>query len=437
LPSYALATMAVEALHMDRSHPYRPRVSRETRLLLTTGLIAIVALWVLARVRFPDRPPPQNPVQPLLTQLTPRPTFADLASEIAALRPRVAPLLVAGPAGKSGLRVREDVAAVWLDPKQHEAARNAGSLLRHDPASGLSLVQIESQPSQTPVLWSPEPVGPRYFIASEVSRAGLSLRPVYVGWLAPADSPRWPGQEWQLPSTSDLASGSFLFTADAAVAGLVVDHGDGQVLVPAATVLAEADRLLDRLPTMRAYVGIEVQRITASISKAIGATSGLIVTWVDPRGPAAGALHPGEVIEAVNGGAISTTDDWDVQTARLGADQTLVIGVRDSSGRRDVPVVGSAMPATDPASLGLTLRPLPGIGAEVVRVDPGSAGDRSGLLAGDVISRVDSTDAPTPAQVRQAFASPRERPLFIAFTRGTTHQVTALDRPTAKPEPLK
>ena len=62
-------------------------------------------------------------------------------------------------------------------------------------------------------------------------------------------SPRWPGQEWQLPSTSDVASGSFLFTADAAVAGLVVDHGDGHALVPAATVLAEANRLLDHKPT--------------------------------------------------------------------------------------------------------------------------------------------------------------------------------------------
>jgi hypothetical protein len=413
---------------MDRIHPYRPRVSRETRLLLTTGLIAIVALWVLARVRFPDRPPPQNPVQPLLTQLTPRPTFADLASEIAALRPRVAPLLVAGPAGMSGLRVRDNVAAIWLDPKQYGAARNAGSLLRHDPASGLSLVQIESGPSQTPELWSPQPIGPRYFIASEVSAAGLSVRPVYVGWLAPADTPRWPGREWQLPSTSDVASGSFLFTADAAVAGLVVDHGDGHVLVPAATVLAEADRLLDRVPTIRAYVGIDVQRLTAPISKATGATSGLIVTWVDPRGPAAGALQPGDVIEAANGAALSTTDDWDVHIARLGADQTLVLGVRDSSGRRDVPVVGSAAPETHSLSLGLTLRALPGIGAEVVRVDPGSAGNRSGLLAGDLITRVDSTDAPTPAQVRQAFASPRERPLFIAFTRGTTHQVTALEK---------
>ena len=429
--------MAAEALHMDRIHPYRPRVSRETRLLLTTGLIAIVALWVLARVRFPDRPPPQNPVQPLLTQLTPRPTFADLASEIAALRPRVAPLLFAGPAGMPGLRVRDDVAVVWLDPKQHDAAKNAGSLLRYDPASGLSLVQIESLSWRAPELWSPGPLGPRYFIAAEVSPAGLSLRPVYVGSLAPADSPRWPGQEWQLLSTSDIASGSFLFTADAAVAGLVVDHGGGPALVPAATVLAEADRLLDRLPSMRAYVGIDVQRLTAPISRATGASSGLIVTWVDPRGPGAGALHPGEVIETANGAAMSTPDDWDVQIARLGADQTLIIGVRDSSGRRDVPVVASAGPSNAPASLGLTLRAVPGIGAEVVRVDPGSAGDRSGLRAGDVISHVDSTDAPTPAEVRRAFGLPRERPLIVAFTRGTTHHVTALDRPTARPEPAK
>src|SRR5919106_3264164 len=129
---------------MDRIEPYRPRVSRETRLLLSTALIAVVALWVLARVRFPDQPPPQNPVQPLLTQLTPRPTFADLASEVAALRPRLDPLLVPGPAGVSGLRVRDDVAVVWLDPRRDAAAADAESLLVRDPASGLSLVRVES-----------------------------------------------------------------------------------------------------------------------------------------------------------------------------------------------------------------------------------------------------------------------------------------------------
>ena len=41
---------------MESSSPYRPRVSRETRLLLTTGVLAVAALWLLARIRFEERP---------------------------------------------------------------------------------------------------------------------------------------------------------------------------------------------------------------------------------------------------------------------------------------------------------------------------------------------------------------------------------------------
>jgi hypothetical protein len=417
---------------MDRIHPYRPRVSRETRLLLTTALIAIVALWVLARVRFPDRPAPQNPVQPLLTQLTPRPTFADLAAEMAALRPRLDPLLVAAPAGMSGLRVRDDLAVVWLNPKTEGAERDGDSLLRYDRASGLSLVRVASRaqpPPPPPALWSPEPVGPRYFIASEMSPAGVSVRPVYVASLTAADNPRWPGQEWQLPSHVEAAAGSFLFTAEAAFAGLVVDHGDGRaLLVPAATVLAEAERLLDRPPTRRAYVGLDVQRLTVPMSRVTGASRGLVVTWVDSDGPAGGAVTAGDVIETFNGVAMSTIDDWDVQLARLVVDQTLILGVRGEEGPREVPIVASAQPATDPASLGLTLRAMPGVGAEVLRVDPGSSGERSGIRPGDVITRADRTDAPTPAEVRRAFGSAGDRPVVVAFTRGAARQVTALGK---------
>jgi S1-C subfamily serine protease len=412
---------------MDRIHPYRPRISRETRLLLTTTLIAVVALWVLARVRFPDRPPPPNPVQPLLTQLTPRPTFADLASEIAALRPRMDPLIVAVRGGLAGLRVREGIAVTWVDPRGETGGRHA-DLLGYDPASGLSLVRVESGSAPAPALWSPEAAGPRYFIAPEISPAGVSLRPVYVGSLAAVDNPRWPGQEWQLPSNPGIEPGSFLFTADAAVAGLVVDHGEGRSLVPAATVMAEADRLLDRPSTPRSYVGVDVQPLTAPLSRVTGATRGVIVTWVDPRGPAAGLLTTGDVIEAANSIALPTTHHWDVQMARLGAGQTLVISLRDASEVREVSLVAAAGAATDPASLGLTLRALPGIGAEVIRVERGSSGDRSGLLPGDLITRADATDTPTPAQLQRAFASARERPLIIAFTRGTSRQVTALEK---------
>jgi hypothetical protein len=414
---------------MDRLHPYRPRVSRETRLLLITALVAIVALWMLARVRFPDRPAPQNPVQPLLTQLTPRPTFADLAAEIAALRPRLAPLFVSLPGGLSGLRVREDVAIVWLDPAAPGAERDGDALLRYDRASGLSLVRVASEsPSPPLAMWLPEPAAPRYFIASEISPAGVAIRPVYVASLGAADNPRWPGQEWQLPADLDPAVGSFLFTADAAFAGLVVDHGGGPTLVPGATVIAEAERLLDRPPASRGNIGVEVQPLTPLLSQATGASRGLIVTWVDPRGPVDEGLQVGDVIESVNGAALATVDDWDVQVARLAVGQTVIVGVGGGDDMREVSVVASPPAPIDPASLGLTLRAVPGVGVEVVRVDPGSSGHRSGVRAGDVVTRIDRTDAPTPAEVRRAFAAAGERPLVVAFTRGTTRRVTALGK---------
>ena len=68
---------------MEANSPYRPRVSRETRLLLTAGLVAVAALWLLARIRFPERPVDPNPVPSVLSQLASVPKFDGLAGEIA------------------------------------------------------------------------------------------------------------------------------------------------------------------------------------------------------------------------------------------------------------------------------------------------------------------------------------------------------------------
>ena len=57
----------------------RPRVSRETRRLLVAAGLALLALWILARLRFPERPPSPNPVAPVLTQISPPTTFTGLA----------------------------------------------------------------------------------------------------------------------------------------------------------------------------------------------------------------------------------------------------------------------------------------------------------------------------------------------------------------------
>ena len=97
---------------------------------------------------------------------------------------------------------------------------------------------------------------------------------------------------------------------------------------------------------------------------------------------------------------------------------------------REVTLVAS-VPARPPASrsLGLTLRVQTKIGAEVVRIERGSAADRAGLSLGDVITLVADISAPTPTQVARAYSSMAEgERVIVAVTRGDTHFVTTLER---------
>ena len=78
---------------MVLSDAARPRVSRETRRLLAAAGLALLALWILARLRFPERPASANPVATVLTQISTPTTFSDLAAEVDGVRRRVAPVL--------------------------------------------------------------------------------------------------------------------------------------------------------------------------------------------------------------------------------------------------------------------------------------------------------------------------------------------------------
>ena len=79
--------------------------------------------------------------------------------------------------------------------------------------------------------------------------------------------------------------------------------------------------------------------------------------------------------------------------------------------------------------LGLTMRAVPRIGVEIVRVDPGSAAARAGIEAGDVVTLIGEVERPTPGQLTRAFqAAPDDRPLLVGVTRGDRHRVLALGK---------
>lgn len=422
---------------MELPGPARPRISRETRLLLATILISIAALWTLARIRFPERPATPNPVPPLLTQLAAPPAFDDLASEVSKIESRLLPSLAVVELSPSSfaaaLRVSDDVGAIWLETEAGQVgARSDGrTLLARDPASGLAIVTIPGAPTPELATWSPQRSDrPRYLVASEVSHQGPSLRPVFIGRLHPSAHAAWPGDIWMLPARTDVAPGDFLFTVDGALAGLVIANAGMPALVPADTLLLGIDRLRREKATAPGWLGVEVQALTPSLASATGAPAGVIVVTVSPAGPAAERLAVMDVIEAAGGEPIAGPDDWRVRVARLVPGQSIALRIRRRGKTMDVPLTVAAPPSsTSPSTLGLALRTLDGVGAGVVQVADGSAGARAGIRADDVIVAIGEIQAPTARQVAQAFAgTPDDRPLLVAVTRGNAHHVLVLDK---------
>ena len=428
---------------METNSSYRPRVSRETRLLLTAGLMAIAALWLLARIRFPERAVTPNPVPSVLSQLASVPKYDDLAGEIAQLQARLQPLLLpldVPPAVGSlstvsrrvAIRLRDGLAVTLVPAGSSTDGWNDSPIVARDAASGLAVVRLPVPfSSAAPVPWTPrQPQRPRYIMATDVSPHGVSLRPAFVGSLESIESPLWSEPLWEMPQRTDLAAGSFLFTPNAELAGLVIAYRRGLAIVPGRTVLAEAERLLAAPPGPQGAIGVEVQDLTPPVASVTAASLGVVVAWVDPDGASREQLRVGDVIETVDGRALATRQHWDVRVARLSVGETLTLRMRRHSEIQEVALVANA-PATQPArrSLGLTLRARTKIGAEVVRIERGSAADRAGLSLGDVITLVADVSAPTPAQVMRSYTSMGQgERVIVAVTRGDAHFVTTFER---------
>ena len=405
----------------------QPVISRETRLLLITIVVSVAALWVLARIRFQDRPVSSAPVPPVLAQLRPQSSYDDLARSIADIRPTVAASVTATLSGRPALRIREQT-AVTLTPGPADAR------LASDRATGLAVVQSPSADLPTIATWVPRVMNyPRYLVAAELAGRNVALRPVFIGGLYPVATPMWDGEIWTLPPGTDLEPGTFVFTPDGAFAGLAIEERGRAAIVPAALVLSAAERLLAQGSRQAGEIGVTVQPISASIALATGVDTGVVVTAVDPEGPAAGQLVPTDVIEAADGQTILTLEHWLARVARLNAGDALSLRVRGSRGVRDVQIaaVAPAQELEEPAeaTLGLQLRAVPRTGAEVLSVRPRSRAARAGIEAGDVITVIGQQTAPTPAQVTRAFgAVPQDGSLLVALTRGSEHRVVVLDK---------
>jgi hypothetical protein len=428
--------------------PSRPAVSRETRLLLTIVLISLSMLWVLARIRFPGRPSTPNPVAPVLAQLAPPSALEDIASAVAQLTPRLegiltpvdvqarTPALGARPVRTlvAAMRVADGVAVALTGDQIASSTPASGAglaLVAQDAASRLAVFKVPADDQPELPRWSPRGLQyPRFLIAADVSRDGASLRPVFIGSLDSIVSPLWDGPIWAVPDHTDLHDGAFLFTIEGDFAGVASERDGRLAIVPAGVVVATATRVMQQGSRPPGWIGVEVQSLTQPLAAAIGSNSGAVVAWVDPQGPAAGVLAPTDIIEQIEGTPVVTLEYWERRMAGLAAGDTLRLAVRHGADRREVRVI-AGRPPDAPARwpLGLNMRSLPRVGVEILRVDPGSAGSRSGLRSGDVITIAGDLEAPTAGQLARLFAAePATSPVLIVIARGDAHHVAVLEK---------
>jgi S1-C subfamily serine protease len=416
------------------------RVSRETRLLLLTLLLSVVALLVLARVRFPGRPSTPALVPPLLTQLGPSTPFEDLSNAVSALEAEVAPSLQlltieSSPAAASrvltALRLRPDAAVALVGPTDADPAE--GDVVARDRATGLAIVRTPLSPAPGRPIWTPQREAyPRYLLVTEASPTGTSLRPVFVGPLRGTTSHVWETPVWIIPDHLHVPRGAFAFTSAGAFVGLVVDEPDSQALVPAGAVMVAAERLMTTEQRPPGTLGVEVQKLTAPVAAAARVSSGVVVVHVEDGGPAADQLVPTDVIETLNDRPVVNPFQWNARIARVAAGESVVLRIRRGGQTREVGLTATDASSSAPTELrlGLAMRARAGVGAEVTLVHAASAGDRAGIAVGDVITRVGALAAPGPAQVIRAYeALPAGGALLVAVSRGTEHLVLALAKP--------
>ena len=432
-------------------------MSREPRLLLVTIVVSVALLFLLARYRFPAQTRGAGVPVALLERLAARATYDELASIINGIEPVITRAVVvmrvlgpdAGPATGApdvprfvpALRVRDDIAIAAIEGGARIVgligdASASPAIVGQDEVRGIIAVRVPRQSAPTLSILSGPAGGAtmRYVAAVEGTTGGPTARPLFLGRTDPVTDPRWTASLLAMGGTPTAEPGSFVFSLEGRLVGLVV-RGEGlPSLVPATALFEAAEPLVRGVSVSAGDLGVSVQPLTPEVASVTKATYGAVVSFIAPDGPAAGKLRVGDVVVAVNGRTIYSTENFRHGEASLRLGTSSRVEVMRLGTATVVDVVARSAPAAlapvaEP-SFGLTLRPAGTWGAQIVRVATGSSAERSGLAPGDVITQANDVTAPSPAQVRSAYdALPPGSALLLGIARGDVHRVVALEKP--------
>lgn len=211
------------------------------------------------------------------------------------------------------------------------------------------------------------------------------------------------------------------------------------------------EALIEHGAVRRGRLGVTIQPITADLAESLGLEqiAGALVSDVEEDSPAAKAgLERGDVIVAINGQAVASSNDLRNRIAQAGPGATVELTfIRD--GRRQTTTATLAelpsqtarargdVPGED-RTAGLVVEPLTperarelgieeGTGLLVTRVSPTGAAAEAGFRPGDVIREIDGAPVDSVSDLRNALAG-GERPALVLVKRGDQHLFLSLRR---------
>jgi Do/DeqQ family serine protease len=193
----------------------------------------------------------------------------------------------------------------------------------------------------------------------------------------------------------------------------------------------------------RGMLGVTVQGVTADLAKSLGLakTQGAIVSDVTAGSPASKAgLEPGDVILALNGRPVDSSNDLRNHIAPLGPGAKVTLQVVNDGKEREVSAVlaelqpEKAEAAADRTGkahgrFGMTVQPLTKelaqelgtkatSGLAVTDIDPAGAAAEAGVQVGDVIEKVNGQAVTDAAGLASQLDAPRNgRPSLLLVNR--------------------
>jgi serine protease Do len=244
-------------------------------------------------------------------------------------------------------------------------------------------------------------------------------------------------------------SGGPLLSTDGTVIGVtsaIFSPSGGSVglgfAIPAETVAAVVGQLEAHGRVERGYIGLSGQAMTPLLAKALGmkTSTGILVTSVDPGGPAAGALWVGDVVLKIGPNAVNFKDLSKV-TARLMPKALVVATVLRAGKQESVALTIGRLPdpPADPALTGdqdtwvSALRlgvanTTPDIrkaikaadepsGLIVTQLRPAGPGALAGLKVGDLITHVGTKQLVGVADIAKLATPTPQAPVLIRVVR--------------------